>query len=122
MGSTELTGAVPLAPRAERHRSPARRLGRAVDGIQFLARLVLATLACMVVVSVVPALFGWRSYVVLSGSMSPSMRVGDVVIAAPAGANDLAAGRVVAFREPGRLGRIIVHRVQGWRADGTLIT
>ncbi len=89
---------------------------------------VLAALACGVyvwiaiwlgVLSLVPALFGWRPLVVSSDSMSPAIRAGDVVVtspsrgAAPAGEGRLlAVGTVVAFRDDGR-SRLVLHRVAG---------
>jgi signal peptidase len=114
MGSPELTAAAP--PRR------AGRPHRIAGTVRALARLALAVLACMTLASLAPVLFGWHSYVVLSGSMAPSLRVGDVVVAAPATAADLTPGRIAAFTEPGRPTRIIVHRVQRHLPDGSLIT
>jgi signal peptidase len=94
----------------------------AARAVRALARLILAVLACMVLASLAPVLFGWSSYVVLSGSMTPGLHVGDVVIAAPATAADLTPGRIAVFDDPARPGRIIVHRVQKDLPDGTLIT
>jgi signal peptidase len=90
--------------------------------VRALARLALAVPACMTLASLAPVLFGWHSYVVLSASMAPSLRVGDVVVAAPATAADLAPGRIAVFAEPGRPGRTLVHRVQRHLPDGSLIT
>lgn len=85
-----------------------------------LARLALAVCACMLAASLVPVVFGWRSYVVLSGSMAPSLRVGDVVVAAPATVPP--PGRIAVFTDPQRPGRTIVHRVDRSLPDGSLIT
>lgn len=112
MGSPQLTGAVPAIP-------PGRYT---VDPIRFLARLVLAIVVCMTVAGLAPALFGWRSYVVCSGSMVPSIAVGDVVIAAPVRPGDIAPGRILVFRAPGQPGRFLVHRVQGLEPDGRVLT
>jgi signal peptidase len=87
-----------------------------------LARLALAVCACLLVASLVPVLFGWRSYVVLSGSMAPALAVGDVVVAAPAGGAALPPGRIAVFADPERPGRTIVHRVERGLPDGALIT
>lgn len=111
MGSPELTAVVPALPAGRPHRS--------ADAVRALARLALAVPACMILASLAPVLFGWHSYVVLSGSMSPSLRVGDVVVATPATAADLTPGRIGVFAEHGR---IIVHRVQRDLPDGSLIT
>ena len=111
MGSPELTAAVPPLR--------AGRPNRGADTVRALARLALALPACMILASLAPVLFGWHSYVVLSGSMSPSLRVGDVVVAAPATAADLTPGRIAVFAESGRT---IMHRVQRDLPDGSLIT
>ncbi len=47
------------------------------------ARAALVAACCLVAFSVLPTAVGWRSYVVLSGSMSPQVQAGDVVVAAP---------------------------------------
>jgi signal peptidase I len=112
MGSAQLTGTVPAT-------TPGRY---AVGLVRILARLMLAIAACMVVAGLLPVLFGWHSYVVLSGSMTPSLRTGDVVIAAPAHPGDAVPGRIVVFREPGSPERLIVHRVHAPNPDGTLVT
>jgi signal peptidase len=76
----------------------------------------------MILASLAPVLFGWRSYVVLSGSMMPSLHVGDVVIAAPATAAGLTPGRIAVFADPAQPGRTIVHRVKRDLPDGSLVT
>ena len=128
MGSSKLTVAVPPAGRdgtTDASTATDARpgvLGRAFGLAQDLAHLTLAVIVCLIVVSLVPILFGWRSYVVLSGSMSPGIHVGDVAIAAPARRKDLRPGQIAVFPDPGQPGRLLVHRIQVVRPDGTLIT
>lgn len=93
-----------------------------MEPLRGCARLILAVAACMIVATAVPVLFGWRSYVVLSGSMTPSIWTGDVVIAAPPRPGDLSPGRIVVFREPGTRQRILVHRVDRVLLGGALNT
>ena len=62
---------------------------------------------------------GFKSMVVISGSMSPTYNVGDVVITSDVAIGDLAVGEVVKYR---RRGIDIVHRVVGVdRVNGQVI-
>lgn len=83
---------------------------------------VVALLAGLVVTSVLPVAVGWRSNVVLSGSMRPALPAGDVVVSSPAGAGALSRGQVVLVRDPAEPGQLLVHRVVGVGADGALTT
>jgi signal peptidase len=58
-----------------------------------------------------PVLIGFRSFVVMSGSMEPAIRVGDVVVTSPASPLGLRPGDVVTFKDPTVPGRLITHRV-----------
>jgi signal peptidase I len=86
---------------------------------------VRALLVGLLVCSVLPVLFGWRVTVVVSGSMTPAVRVGDVVAAAPVAAGDvpkLAVGTVILVADPGHPGRLLLHRLVAFNPDGTLVT
>jgi signal peptidase I len=74
-----------------------------------------------VVITLLPLVLGWRSYVVQSGSMEPRIRVGDVVIADRERVADELLGRVTVFAAPGT-GRTTVHRTIAVNEDGTLTT
>lgn len=87
-----------------------------------LARLLLAVVLGLLVCAAVPVAAGWRSGVILSGSMSPALRVGDVVLSRPVPARSVLPGRVVAVRDPARPGRVLVHRLVLIEPDGDLIT
>lgn len=71
-----------------------------------------------------PQLVGWQPRVVLSGSMLPSVRPGDVALIGPttAAAADLPPGRVVLVRDPGRSSGFYLHRVVRHDAQGRLVT
>ena len=72
--------------------------------------------------SVVPALaFGWSPLVLTSDSMAPTLRTGDVVIAAPHDGSVLGAGTVVLFDDPAGTGQV-THRIMSVGEDGTYIT
>jgi len=68
-------------------------------------------------VTLVPLVFGWRPYVVQSGSMEPRISVGDVVLASPVTDREHLLGRVTVFEAPDDAGKVITHRVV--RFDGS---
>jgi signal peptidase len=72
--------------------------------------------------SIVPILFGWTPVVIVSGSMTPGIRPGDVVVFEPVAVPEqLGVGRVVLVDDPDRPGKFISHRVFEHRADHSLI-
>ncbi|MDQ1685417.1 MAG: signal peptidase [Frankiaceae bacterium] len=89
-----------------RHRKPPPASRRVVRGI--LAGLGAGFVAALVV----PAAIGWRPLTVMSGSMSPSIDTGDVVVTRPLAATEIAPGDVVTFRDPLDAHRLITHRVR----------
>ena len=68
------------------------------------------------------ALSGWTPAVVASGSMSPAVRTGDVVIVSPPSPDRLVPGSVITFEKPGRPGRPVLHRIIGVTGNGQLVT
>lgn len=83
---------------------------------------LLVAVAMLVLWSVLPSFFGWRTEVVLTGSMRPRISPGDLVLAAPVRADELRPGRIVLFRDPAHPGRTLVHRLVRFDADGGLVT
>lgn len=59
-----------------------------------------------------PLAFGSRSMVVLSGSMTPAIRAGDVIVVQPLSPAEAEIGDIVTFQDPDRSGRVLVHRVR----------
>jgi signal peptidase len=98
--------------------SPRKRLlglrllgGGATVGI--VAGLALAMLG--------PLAFGGRTFAVLSGSMEPTLHVGDLVLEKKVSARDIHVGDIVTFRSPDDAGKLITHRVRRVViADGTV--
>lgn len=86
-----------------------------------LALFVLATISWSAAVAIAPTLLGWKPVVVTSGSMSPRIRPGDVVVAQPVAADRLGPGTVIVFRAPGGTG-LVTHRIVEVAADGSYIT
>jgi signal peptidase I len=99
-------------PRYSRWRLTAGLLGR--SWLWFLAGCLLVTF--------VPILFGWRPYVIESGSMAPKIKVGDVVLASPENDPQKLLGHVATFDDPDRPGRVKSHRVIKINDNGTLQT
>ncbi|WP_432524582.1 signal peptidase I [Kineococcus sp. SYSU DK006] len=88
--------------------------------VRVLARTVLWAVAALLLWSLVPAVLGWPTRVVVSGSMAPVLRPGDVVVAQPVGERAPEVGQVVVFADPSAPGRDVVHRVVGVEAGGYL--
>ena len=102
---------------------PPRRISlRAVRSTIQLA--TLSSVAGLLFWAVMPALVGWEPAVVVSGSMMPAVRPGDVVVVAslPAATLARAKGMVVLVDDPAVPGTLLLHRVVGHTPDGALIT
>src|SRR6266496_5982646 len=99
-----MTGQLVSHPAPTAPAQPVRRDGRArlVGGVRLVAQSAMSCLVWLVVWSLVPLLVGWRSEVVLSGSMTPSVRAGDVVVIDPEPAKGYRVGQIVSFVDPGR--------------------
>ena len=59
---------------------------------------------------------GHQSLTVMSGSMEPAIRTGDVVVAKPISPIDARVGDVITYKEPHGKGRLITHRVKTMQA------
>lgn len=79
-------------------------------------------LAACVLVTIIPIVFGWQPYVIITGSMEPGISAGDVVLVSPSPDIDTTVGRVISFEDPGRPGHVLTHRVVAINQDGTLTT
>jgi len=91
---------------------------RLVTNAAAIFMLVLA--AGLIVAGAAPRLFGYEPVVVVSGSMSPSIRIADVVVTSPSDGLDLATGTVINFDYEGamRLHRIEALAANGYRTGG----
>ena len=65
-----------------------------------------------------PFAVGARSLVVRSGSMTPTIRTGDVVVVRPISPIDAKVGDIVTFQDPDGSGRLLVHRVRAVARHG----
>jgi signal peptidase len=68
--------------------------------------------------AVAPQLLGFKSFTVRSGSMTPAIETGDVVVTEPISPLGARVGDVVTFVDPEGTGRLFSHRVQSVRATG----
>jgi signal peptidase I len=97
-----------------RHRSPARPAGRWIDrGLTALLVAMLLALAA----TVAGAATGVRLLLITSGSMTPTLPVGDLVVSRPVSPAQLRSGDIVTFHHPG-LRVLVTHRVVETRRTG----
>jgi signal peptidase len=66
-----------------------------------LTSMVVSSCTMLMLLITVPSAWGWSSYTVVSDSMAPLLRRGDVVVAAPGGSRDLRLGTVVVVAPEG---------------------
>lgn len=97
------------------------RHAAAIAGVA-AARAVLAFVLSLAFWAAAPAAWGWLPTSVMTASMSPAIEVGDVVVSRPADATALVPGRVVLADDPDHPDRWRLHRVDGVRPDGVLVT
>lgn len=81
--------------------------------------LIVVWLALWVTVPAVA--LHWSSVVITSGSMTPSIAPGDLVLASPSDGLGLSPGTVVVFHDPARPG-LTTHRIATVNDDGTYQT
>lgn len=84
-----------------------------------LGAALLAVFLALALAGILAPAFGWRLDVVQSGSMSPAIEVGDLVITTPCDPEDIRAGDVICFRSGGAL---VCHRVVAVDEDGRTFT
>jgi signal peptidase I len=80
--------------------------------------MVLGLALGLVLALVLPLPFGARPFAVLSGSMEPTLRTGDVVVSRRISPLEARVGDVVTFHDPDRGGVLVTHRVRRVRAAG----
>lgn len=83
-------------------RTVAAVLGWALAG--FAIALLLAAVA--------PLALGMRTYVVRSGSMTPTIDTGDLVITRSVSPSEVSVGDIAMFKDPEDAGKLITHRVR----------
>jgi signal peptidase len=86
------------------------RPGRSVVAYTLRALLLFITVV-VVVLCIGPVTGKYRTLTVLSGSMSPWMKPGDVVVDTPMRAADLKVGDIVTYHLPDGTRRLVTHRI-----------
>jgi signal peptidase len=81
-------------------------LGRAL-----VSTVLVLTTGAFVFLGVGPHVFGYRTSTMLTGSMSPGINPGDVVVTVPQPAKDIAVGDVISYHIPLEDHRVETHRV-----------
>lgn len=109
-----------VAPEPDRPPGPFARGASVLDTVATSWLLVVCS---MVVWSLAPALWGWQPSLIVTGSMTPHLTPGDVVLVAPATLDRPARrGQVVLVRDlEAPTGRVL-HRVVRVAPDGMLTT
>jgi signal peptidase len=86
--------------------------------VTFVIWIAFGLLAGLVLAPTLPLALGMRSLVVLSGSMEPTLHVGDVTVVQRISPAQARVGEVITFRAP-ETGRLTTHRVRAVRVrDG----
>jgi signal peptidase len=75
----------------------------------------------MLLAAGLPFLAGDRSYIVTSGSMTPAIDTGDVVVASPIRPSEAEVGEIITFADPEQNSRLLVHRAVAIKPDGKRI-
>ncbi len=95
---------------------PAGRPASVLGLVPAAARLVVKAATGVVVLGLLtlvigPRLYPFQSFYVRTGSMSPAIPVGSLVVATRASAAELKPGDVIVFQRPDRPQMMVVHRI-----------
>ena len=97
----------------------ARTRTRRIGGF---AGSIVAGLAVGLLLAVgVSLALGYRTFSVLSGSMEPNIHTGDAVVDEPIRPLEARVGDIVTFKDPGRGGELVTHRIRSVRPQGTTV-
>ena len=89
---------------------------RILDIVGYLAlALCLALLGSLLTVAATN-LLGYENYVIYSGSMEPTLKVGSLLLTRPMDVDDLRVGDVITYRSPGNH-TTLTHRIVGMRQE-----
>jgi signal peptidase I len=89
---------------------------------QAFAAAVLTLVCTSAFWSIAPLALGLKSNVIMSNSMAPGIRAGDVVVSSPASVSNLRPGAIILFVDPARPQRTLLHRYITRDAAGNLLT
>jgi signal peptidase I len=86
--------------------------------LRFFGWTAAGVVAGLALALVAPLAFGAKPLTVLSGSMEPTLRTGDVVVSKRVSPTDVRPGDIVTFHDPERGGALVTHRVRAMRVHG----
>lgn len=86
-----------------------------------LSRMVLTVAMSLTLWAAAPALLGWEPTTVVTGSMEPDIRPGDVVSARPIPSVNLKLGMVLLVDDPDHANRLRLHRLVRISPDDRLV-
>lgn len=86
------------------------------------SRATLFTIIGMMFWAAAPAILGWTPTTVVSDSMAPLIRAGDVVVTLPMEVARLRPGQILLVEDPDHDGRLRLHRFVDVTDEGQLIT
>ncbi len=98
---------------------PALRVARTL--LRFLGMTVTGFAIGIALALALPLAFNARPLVVLSGSMTPALRTGDVSVVRSIAPLDARPGDIVTFRDPDNAERLITHRVRAMHLQGDAV-
>jgi signal peptidase I len=75
----------------------------------------------LLIASIVPMALGMHTYTVRSGSMTPAIRTGDIIVDEPIPPAEAKVGDIVTFKDPEDSGRLITHRARAISTHGSRI-
>lgn len=84
----------------------------------FATWTVTSFVLAVLLAAALPQALGGTSMVVLSGSMTPTIRTGDVVVVRTIAPTEAAVGDIVTFEDPAGGDRMLVHRVRAISRSG----
>jgi len=94
---------------------------RARPGLDRAARVLLLLAGLLLVAALAGMAFGYRALIVKSGSMTPAIRTGDIVITKLVRPEAVRIGDVVTFRDPSRNEDLVTHRVVAIHPGGAKV-
>lgn len=84
----------------------------------FLTWTAASFVLAVLLAAALPMALGGTSMVVRSGSMTPAIRTGDVVVVRPIAPAEAEVGDIVTFKDPAGSDRLLVHRVRAISRTG----
>lgn len=89
--------------------------------IAAFSRMLLTVAMSLMLWAAAPALLGWHPTTVVTGSMEPHIRPGDVVSARPVPSGKLQLGMVLLVDDPDHAHQLRLHRLVRFNPDGLLV-